>query len=181
MKSLPTLIGLSTLLVTTAIAATKAPPTVPSRPPIAAPVAVPLPPLPPNSLKLDDYINDLASTLKLSDADKKEVEDLYVADGDNLKKILNDDSLSPLEQAQQVSDLRDTRNTKIEGLLHDVDARKSFRKIEAKYRVALTLSAADGGLVAAPPPPAAAPAAPAAPLPVTAPETPNAAGKTTGK
>ena len=130
-----------------------------TKPRPAAPVPTPTPPPAPApvTLKLEDYINDLATTLKLSDADKKSVEDIYVADGDPMKEVLNNDALSPLQQAQQVSDLRDARNAKIEALLTDVDRQQAFLTIEARYRVALTELAANGGWVAPPPPPAAAP------------------------
>ena len=117
-----------------------------------APPAAPAPPPAKSASKLDNYINELATPLKLTDAEKKEIEGYYVADGDPLKKILNDDTLSPLQQARQVSDLRDARNVKIEALLDDLDRQHEFLKIEARYRVALTELAANGGLVAAPPP-----------------------------
>ena len=105
----------------------------------------------PTGLKLDDYIKDLAAALKLTDTEKKKIEAYYVADGVRLKNILNDDALSPLQQARQASDLRDTRNIKIEALLDDLDRQREFLKIEARYRVALTELAANGGPVAAPP------------------------------
>jgi len=163
MKFLPSLLAAATLpaLSTGAWAAKPAAPLPPSvleqRPAIPAPA--PAPPSAPAGFTLDKYLGDLAATLKLSDADKKEVEALYVADGDPLKAILNNEALSPLQQAEQVSDLRDTRNAKIEGLLLDIDRQREFRKVEAKYRVALTLLAADGGLVAAPTPAPSAPGA----------------------
>jgi hypothetical protein len=121
--------------------------------------------------KLDDYIKDLTAALKLTDTEKKRIEAYYVADGVQLKNILNDDTLSPLQQARQVSDLRDTRNIKIESLLDDLDRQHEFRKIEARYRVALTELAANGGIVPPPPPPpvpASAVAVPATNAPPTA-------------
>jgi hypothetical protein len=114
-------------------------------------------------LKLDDYIKDLSDQLHLSDAEKAEIQGDYVNDGPALQKILNDDLLSPLQKTQQVDNLRDIRNAKIEALLTDVDRRAAFPPIEAKYRAALIDLAANGGLAAAPPaPPATASPAPAA-------------------
>jgi len=113
-------------------------------------------------LKLEDYINDMATTLKLSDADKKSVEDIYVSDNDLMKAALNDDTLSPLQQAQKVADLRGARNAKIAALLIDPARNLEFLKVEAKYRVALTELAADGGWGSSTPPaPAQATNAPA--------------------
>jgi len=106
--------------------------------------------------KLDDFINELAATIKLTDEEKKEIAHAYQADGATLNTILNNDALPPVQKAQQVSDLRDTRNAKIETLLQDVDRKQAFFKIEARYRVALTELAANGGLV--PPPSVQAPA-----------------------
>jgi hypothetical protein len=100
----------------------------------------------------------VASTLGLPDEDKKKVEALYVADGTPLKGILDNDALSPLQKAEQVSDLRDARNAKVVDLLPDTGEQEAFFKVEAKYRVALTKLAADGGWVAS-----AAPAKPPAP------------------
>ena len=122
--------------------------TAPTTPvPAPAPVAAPAAP----TVTLDAYINELKSGLKLSDSETKQIEGYYVNDGAALQNILNDDTLSPLQQAQKVSDLRDARNAKIEALLFDFDRQQKFLKIEANYRVALTLLAADGGLVAAAP------------------------------
>jgi hypothetical protein len=106
----------------------------------------------PGVLKLDDYLKDLKAKLDLSDSEQKEIESYYTNDGDQLKTILNNDTLSPLQQADQVAALRDTRNAKIEALVHDLDRQHEFLKIEARYRVALTELAANGGLVAAAPP-----------------------------
>jgi len=131
-------------------ASTNAPTATPPAPaPAPAPVA--------SGLTLDAYMKDLTAELKLSDAEKQQIQSYYVVDGAQMQKILNDDTLSPLQQAQQVSDLRDARNTKIRDLLNDLDRKHAFDEIEAKYRVALTYLAADGQLIAAAPaPPAAA-------------------------
>ncbi|HEY0257944.1 MAG TPA: hypothetical protein VGC39_10915 [Candidatus Methylacidiphilales bacterium] len=124
---------------------------------VAAPA--PAPASQPEKFKFDDYIKELADTLKLTDDEKKNVQTYYLADGISLKAILNNEALSPLQQAQQVSDLRDARNAKINALLQDVDRQQAFLKVEAQYRVALTELAAEGGLVPAPaPPPVPAPA-----------------------
>lgn len=120
----------------------------------------------PAELKFDDYLKDLADKLKLTDDEKNEIQSYYLADGTLLKNILNNDSISPLQKSQQISDLRDTRNAKINTLLQDADRQQTFLRMEAQYRVALTGLAADGGLVPAPtPPPSSAPtnAAPAQP------------------
>ncbi|MCE0523970.1 MAG: hypothetical protein LV480_13760 [Methylacidiphilales bacterium] len=97
---------------------------------------------------LNDYIKDLTDELKLSDTEKKEIETYYVNDGPQLQTILNDDTISPLQQAQQVAAIRDARNAKIEMLLNDWRRQNEFLKIEAGYRVALTELAANGGLIA---------------------------------
>ena len=160
---------------TVAFAATNAAPATPAKP--KAPAAPTPPPAPAASapLKLEDYINDLAKTLQLSDTDKKSIEDIYVADGDPMKTILNNDTLSPLQQAQQVSDLRDVRNAKIEAVLTDSTKQHEFLSLEAKYRVALTMLAAADGWVAAPPPaPAPATNAPATNAPAGTPPATNA-------
>jgi hypothetical protein len=139
-----------------------------------APAAAPAPPSATASApaqpasKLDGYISELTVALKLTDAEKKKIQGYYTADGVQLQKILNDDALSPLQKAQQVSDLRDARNAKVEALLDDLDRQHEFLKIEARYRVALTELAANGGLV---PPPAPAPAATAPAPAVAAPAT----------
>jgi len=132
--------------------------TAPATPPVAAPAPAPA------GLSLDDYIKDLTTELNLGDSEKKSIEAYYQDDGPTLKNILNSDALSPLQQAQQVAGIRDARNAKIEALLDGLDRRQAFIEIEAKYRVALTELAANGGLVPAPPPaPAASDAAPSQP------------------
>jgi hypothetical protein len=125
--------------------ATNAPPAQPAPPPAPTPAPVP-------GLTLDDYIKELTAAANLSDTEKGQIEDLYVADGPVLKTILNNDALSPYQQAQQVSDLRDVRNAKIVALLLEVDRTHAFLLVEAKYRVGLTLLAADGGWVPSAPP-----------------------------
>ena len=123
--------------------------------PAPAPAAAPAPA--PTGFTLDVYMKDLTDQLKLSKTEQQEVQADYVNDGPKLKGILNDPSLSPLQQAQQVSDLRNQRNAKIDGLLDDLGRKQLFLENEAKYRVALTMLAADTGL-ASPTPPASAPA-----------------------
>ena len=163
MKFSPSLFGCLALLATTICAfaaapATNAPATnAPPAPAVKggstnAPAAVPPASAQASAtheLKLDDYIKDLTAALKLTDKEKQKIESYYVADGAQIKDILNNDALSPLQQARQVADLRDTRNVKIASLLDDLDRQHEFLKIEARYRVALTELAANGGLVAA--------------------------------
>jgi hypothetical protein len=155
---------------------TKAPNTPPETKP--NPNAAPPPPATPSKVAanspvakaagsiLDKYISDLTDAVKLSDDEKKEVQAYYQADGTTLQKVLNDPTLSPLQQAQQVADLRDQRDAKVDALLQDPLRQHEFYEVEANYRVALTLFAADGGLIPAPaasaaPPPAAVSPAPA--------------------
>ena len=106
---------------------------------------------------LDAYLKELNDTLSLSPNEKSEIQNYYLTDAPKLTSLLNDPSLSPLQQEEQVSDLRDRRNARIEALLEDVDRRHEFFKVEAAYRVALIDAAADGRLAPAAPP-AAAPA-----------------------
>jgi hypothetical protein len=163
MKLAQNLLGCLVLLVTSAGAlaaapATNAPPAVPvpvkkdtiseKKTPAVATVAAAQ-----GESTLENYLKELTAELKLSDAEKKEIETSYLDDGLPLKNLLNNEALSPLQQAQQVADLRAARNTKIEALLADADRRQEFLRIEAKYCVALTELAANGGLV--PPPPEA--------------------------
>jgi hypothetical protein len=119
----------------------------------------------------DKFISELTDAVKLSDDEKKEIESLYQGDGPTLQKLLDDPSISPLQQTEQVAELRNQRDEKIDTLLQDPARQHQFYEVEAKYRVALTQLAADGGLVpgapaptppAATPPPAAAPPSPAA-------------------
>jgi hypothetical protein len=139
--------------------ATNAPPAAPAPPPAKAAAPAPAP----AASILDDYITELTATLKLTDDEKKKITGYYLDDGATLKAILNNDALSPVQKAGQVSGLRDTRNAKIERLLQDVDRQHAFFPIEARYRVALTEFAADGGLAPAEP----ALAAPPAPAPTS--------------
>lgn len=128
----------------------------------AAPATAPEPAATPATpLKFEDFMKDLSDAAKLTDEQKKEIQNDYLADGVALNGILNDASLSPLQKAKQVADLRDNRNTKIAALFQDADRRSAFFQVEARYRVALTELAANGGLVPAPMPPPAPAAAPA--------------------
>jgi len=177
MKSLPALLGglLFVSTITGAFAAAPAatpPPAAPA--PNAKPAAQKAPPPAPApeaaapekaALKPDDYFAALASGVNLSDPEKKEITDIYEADGATIQKIGNDATLSPLQKAQQIADLRDVRNSKIEDILHDIDRKKSFHDIEAVYRVDVTVIALDGGLLPPPPPAPAASAPAAAPAP----------------
>jgi len=168
MKNLPRLIGCLVLLATIpgAFAATPATNAPPDAPVPAIKETAPTKP----TLKLDDFVNELAATIKLTDEEKKEIANDYRADGVVLKNILNNDSLPPVQKVQQVFDLRDARNAKIEALLQDVDRKKAFLKIEATYRVALTELAANGGLVPAEP-------TPPVPAPVPSDTAPSPTGK----
>jgi hypothetical protein len=115
----------------------------------SAPAQVPPPAVQPPGLKLSTYFDELKTDLSLSDSEQKDIETYYMEDGPTLKDVLNDSSISPLQQAQKVSDMRDARNAKIEALLDDPNRQRDFMQIEARYRVALTELAAEGGLVPA--------------------------------
>jgi hypothetical protein len=119
--------------------------TVPAEPAAAAAAQ---PAKPPASV-LDKYLKDLGDTLKPTADEQKQIRGYYAADAAELKKILNDSTLSPLQQAQQVSDLRDRRDDKIKMLLNDPGRRREFFALEAKYRVALVEAAANGAPAAA--------------------------------
>lgn len=93
-------------------------------------------------LKLDDYIIEVSETLQLTDAEKKLVQDLYYADQAQLKKILNNGSLSTMQKVEQVADLRRARNARIIEILGDLDRQHAFEAIDAKYRIALVELAA---------------------------------------
>ncbi len=158
---------------------TNAPPVTP--PPVkaqkaGAPTEVKASPAAPKPVesKFDDYLKELGDALKLTDDEKKDIQTYYVADAGLLKNILNNDALSPLQQARQVSDLREARNVKIAARLQDADRQHTFLKVEAKYRVALTELAANGGLVLTEPPPTAPAPAVVAPTPGQAEKTPKA-------
>jgi hypothetical protein len=119
---------------------------------------------------LDKFISDLADAVKLSDDEKKSIQSYYAADAPTLQKVLNDTTLSPLQQDEQVADLRDKRDAKIDALLEDPTRQQEFYAVEADYRVALTDAAANGALIpAAPAPATTTPASPATPPPAAAP------------
>jgi predicted lipid-binding transport protein (Tim44 family) len=131
----------------------KAPPQAPPAPGATSTAAssnapAPTAPPPAPALTLDIYMKELKAKLNLTDSEAKEITSYYNADGDKLKQVLNNDTLSPFEQAEQVSLIRDERNDKIGDLLHDFGRQRDFLAIEARYRVALTLLAADGGWIA---------------------------------
>ena len=147
---------------------TAKPPAAPATPPPPAPAPASAPAATP-TLTLDAYIADLASNLPLSKTEQTDVKTYYLNDGVKLQSILSDDSLSPLTQEQQIDDLRNTRNAKIEALLADVGRQSEFLKIEANYRVALVELAAQGGLV---------PSAPTPNVPQPTATPPNQADKT---
>jgi cytoskeletal protein RodZ len=121
----------------------------------ATPPASPIPPAttPTSSLTLDAYIADLADQVPLAKNEQTDIKTYYLNDGAKLQAILNDASLSPLTQEQQIDDLRNARNAKIEALLSDVGRQSVFLKLEGNYRVALVELAAQGGLVPSSPPP----------------------------
>jgi hypothetical protein len=178
--------AISLILTTGAVAAAtpaKTPPPAPApaeKPDDALPQPATPPPPPAPTIKFDDYLGELTATLKLTDDEKKAIQADYQGDGVLLQNTLNNDAKSPLQKAQEVADLRTARNAKIEALLENGDRKLAFEKVEAKYRVALTELAADGGLAPAPPaapavatpPPAPAPAPAAAPAPGTQPPPP---------
>ena len=96
-----------------------------------------------------NYLSDLGDTLKLSASEKQDIQTYYLEEGAEMNSILNNGTLSPLEQDEHIAELRDKRNAKIEALLEDVDRQREFYQEEAKYRVALVELAADGGLMPA--------------------------------
>jgi len=174
MKSLPSLLCGLVLLSTTTVAFAATAPAAPAakpqpKTPASAPAPTPAPaPVPAAgatapTVSLDEYVAELVPVLNLSDVEKTEIHDLYAADSDTLQKILNDASLSPLQKAQQVADLRDVRNQKIESILHNLDRNHAFYQIEAVYRVALTESVADSAPAPSTPPPTLIPGAGATP------------------
>jgi hypothetical protein len=119
---------------------------VPAAPATTAMAAQPAPakpvPVKPPASVLDNYLKDLGDTLQLTADEQKQIRGYYAADAAQLKNIFNDSTLSPLQQAQQVSDLRDRRDDKIEMLLNDPGRRRNFFALEARYRVALVEAAA---------------------------------------
>jgi glucose/arabinose dehydrogenase len=122
-------------------------------PPAAAPAPTPAPTPSAPSLTLDAYVADLADQLALSKDEQTDIKAYYQEDGARMQTILNDPSLSPLQQQQQIDDLRDARNGKIEALLKDVDRQAKFLQLEGAYRVALVELATQGGLVPTSTPP----------------------------
>ena len=121
-------------------------------PPAPAQAPTPVPP-PTGKATLETYLAALADEMTLSKDEKTDIQTYYLDDGAKLNGILNNDSLSPLEQTRQVDALRDARDAKIRALLGDVTRQEAFAKVEAEYRVALVELAAKGGLVPKTPPP----------------------------
>lgn len=125
--------------------------------PAPAPDATPLlqtaQPVPPHDLKFSDYLGDLTSALNLSKDEQTGITTYYETDGAHLKDILNNPTLSPLQQYQAAAEVRAARNEKIGSLLDQPERRRTFIQVEARYRVALTELAADGGLAPAQTPP----------------------------
>jgi hypothetical protein len=174
MKLLPGLLCVFVLLATaTGVFAASSPPAAPAS--LPAPPAISPPPV--SQFKFDYYMDALTAALKLSDDEKKAITSFYQGDDKQLQAILSSDSISPLEQDRQVSDLRAARNAKVDALLGSSDRMAAFLKIEARYRVALIELAANSGPAlsvpsipaataqpAPPPKPGAAPA-PTAPVP----------------
>jgi hypothetical protein len=118
-------------------------------PPVAPAAAAP----PKTGLTLDTYVAALGDELPLSKDEQTDIKVYYEDDGAKLKGILDNAALSPLEQQQQVDDLRAARDAKIDALLEDVGRQAKFAQMEQDYRVALVELAARGGLVPASPPP----------------------------
>jgi hypothetical protein len=141
-----------------AVAAAQA--ATPTPPPAPAPAPAPKP-----TVTLDDYMAALTAALSLSKDEQTSVRTSYLDDGPKLQDILNDPSVSPLEQTQEVDALREARNEKIEALLHDAGRQQKFLQVEANYRVALIELAADGGFF---------PFSPPSPPPASAAKTPPA-------
>jgi hypothetical protein len=181
MMKIPALLCLLSILALPVAAASTAPPATPkthaaastrkpasaaSKPAVAAaqsatpiPPAAPTPaPSPKPTVTLDDYIAALTTAAALSKDEQSAITTSYLDDGPKLQGILNDPSLSPLEQTQEVDDLRQVRNVRIEALLHDAGRQQKFLQVEALYRVALVELAADGGLAPSAPSPKPAPA-----------------------
>jgi hypothetical protein len=128
--------------------ATKTPDASATPPTSPAPSATPA-----STVTLDAYIAALADQVPLSKDEQTDIKTYYLNDGAKLQGILNDATLSPLAQEQQIDDLRNARNAKIEALLADVGRQSVFLKIESDYRVALVELAAQGGLVPTSPTP----------------------------
>lgn len=139
-----------------------------SKPAVAAaqtPAPAPAPaapsPAPSNGVTLDAYLKALSDAVTLSKDQQTNIKSYYLSDGAKMQAILNDPSLSPLQQTQQIDALRDRRNDAIEELLPDPRSLAKFREVEAKYRVALVILAANGEMASSTtssaPKPAAAP------------------------
>jgi hypothetical protein len=126
--------------------ATDAPAPVTAKPAAAESPTLPKP-SPGSSVTLDAYITQLASDVPLSKEEQTDVKTYYLDDGAKLQDILNDASLSPFAQTQQIDALRDTRNAKIAALLDDPGRAAQFSQLERNSRVALIELAAQGGLV----------------------------------
>jgi hypothetical protein len=110
-------------------------------------------PVPAGSVTLDAYISALASDVPLSKDEQTDVKTYYLDEGAKLQAILNDASLSPLEQTQHVDFLRDALNLHVAALLGDPDRAAQFARLERSYRVSLIDLAAQGGLVPTSTPP----------------------------
>lgn len=123
--------------------------------PAPAPTPAPAAPAPTNGVTLDAYLQALAAAVTLSKDQQTNIKAYYLSDGAKMQAILNDPSLSPLQQTQQIDALRDQRNDTIEELLPDPASVQKFRQVEANYRVALVILAANGQLVSATPAPTA--------------------------
>ena len=107
----------------------------------------PAQPAPTSSVTLDAYIAALASDVPLTKDEQTDVKTYYLDDGAKLQAILNDPSLSPFDQTQQVDALRDSLDARVEALLGDPSRQSQFVRVERNYRVALVELAAKGGLV----------------------------------
>jgi hypothetical protein len=129
--------------------------------PAPAPIPAKPAPTPASGITLDAYMKALTAAVSLSKDQQTNIKSYYLGDGAKMQAILNDASLSPLQQTQQIDALRDRRNDTIEELLSDAAAQQKFLQVEAKYRVALVILAANGGMASSTTPsmpkPAAAP------------------------
>jgi hypothetical protein len=142
--------SISKPVTTSALAPVTGKPTTTAVPNTApAPTAAPPSPAPASSVTLTAYLSALASDVPLSKDEQTDVQSYYLNDGAKLQDILNDESLSPFEQTQQIDALRDSRNARISALLNDAGRDAQFLRIESDYRVSLVELAAQGGLVPA--------------------------------
>jgi hypothetical protein len=101
---------------------------------------------------LDSYLSALNDQLALSKQEQTDIKAYYQEDGAKLHAILNDASLSPIEQQRQLDDLRNKRNGKIGALLKDPDRHAKFLELENSHRVELVELAAQGALTPSSPP-----------------------------